>query len=275
MAAAEKNGRWAMTESSWKVVMDRDGLTISGDRFKLTTSGAEPTQLEAVVSELQSVTRATYGQYCGLSRAAEMVGERWGLLIIRDLLVSPKTVAELHNGLPRISEKLLTTRLKEMEYSGVIRRRDPVDGDHVVYELTEYGRALEEALLALGRWGAISLATPRPEDIVTADSLIVAIRASFMPQAARGVHLTFVLNLGDIVLHAKIDDGAVAVGSGALADADAVINPGAQLKALLTGEISAEEALASRQVSVSGDPAMLNRFVELFQLPRLKAPVPA
>ena len=113
-----------MTESNWKVVMDEDGLTITGDQFSLTTNGAEPTQLEAVVAELQGVSRATYGQYCGLSRAAEMLGERWGMLIIRDLITSPKTVAQLHSGLPRISEKALTMRLREMAYSGVIRELD-------------------------------------------------------------------------------------------------------------------------------------------------------
>ncbi|MCT2586830.1 winged helix-turn-helix transcriptional regulator [Actinophytocola gossypii] len=256
--------------------MDEDGLTISGDQFSLTTTGAEPTQLEAVVAELQGVSRATYGQYCGLSRAAEMLGERWGMLIIRDLITRPKTVAQLHSGLPRISEKALTMRLREMVYSGVIRELDEraTDGS-TRYELTEYGRAAEDALLALGRWGAMSLASPRPEDIVTPDSLMVAIKATFKPRQAHGVHLKVELQLGAIVLHVKVDDGELTVGSGPLAGADAVINPGMLLKDLMTRDLDAEQALATGQVTVDGDPAAFLAFVDMFELPRLKAPVHA
>lgn len=263
-----------MTESSWKVLVDGDGVTISGDRFELTTHGSEPTLLEAVVSELQSLTRGTYGQYCGLSRAAEMVGERWGLLIIRDLLESDKTAAELHSGLPRISTKLLSMRLKELEYSGVIRHR-ATQGQEDVYELTEYGRGLQDVLLALGRWGAMSLATPRPEDIVTEDSVLVAIRATFVPEAAAGLDLSLELHVADVVLHARVTDGVLDLGRGPLPGADAVIDPGPMLKGLLTGEVDPEEALASGHVTLTGDPKALHRFVEVFRLPRMPAPVPA
>lgn len=265
-----------MTESRWKVLVDGDGVTISGDRFQLITHGSEPTLLEAVVSELQSVTRGTYGQYCGLSRAAEMVGERWGLLIIRDLLESNKSAADLHSGLPRISTTLLDMRLKELEYSGVIRHRTADEpGAEDVYELTEYGRGLEDVLLALGRWGARTLATPRPEDIVTVDSMLVALRATFRPAAAGDLDLSFELHVADIVLHARIAGGALELGRGPLPGADAVINPGPLLKDLLTGEVGVEEAVASGQVQLTGDPKVLSHFVELFQLPRLPAPVPA
>lgn len=262
-----------MTDSTWKVVMDRDGISISNDRFQLNTTGSEPVQLETVISELQSVTRSTYGQYCGLSRAIEMVGERWGLLILRDLLVNPKTVAQLHTGLPRIPTALLSMRLRELEFSGVVRR---IAGkDEETYELTEYGRALEDILLALGRWGAVTLGTPRPEDIVTPDSIMVALRATFLPAAARDVEAGFELHAGEIVVHAKIDHGKLEVNNGPLPGADAVIKPGRLLKSLMMRDMLVHEALDSDDVEIIGDPGMLATFIEMFQLPKLPSPVPA
>ena len=146
--------------------------------------------LEAVVAELQSAVRGTYGQYCGLSRAAEMVGERWGILIVRDLLVGAKSVAELHAGLPQDVDR---AAVATAQGDGVQRRhpadrvgRTPTDATgQERYELTAYGRALEEAVLAFGRWGAASLADPRQEDIVTDASLMVALKATFLSETRR------------------------------------------------------------------------------------------
>jgi DNA-binding HxlR family transcriptional regulator len=229
--------------------MDRQGVTIASDRYRLVTRGAEPAQLEAIIAELQSVTRGTYGQYCGLSRALEMVGERWGLLIVRDLLVGPRSVADLHGGLPKIPVEVLSTRL------------------------TEYGHALEDVVLALGRWGAATLDEPRPEDIVTADSLTLALRATFQADTARLAHtdFTFELRVGAVVLHVRIDDGVLEVARSPIAGASAggVLDVGGALKGLLTGEISVAEALSSGRAT--GDPGLLATFTELFQLPRTAA----
>lgn len=262
-----------MVETGWKVVMDRDGVTISSDLFQLTTNGSEPAALETVVSELQSVTRGTYGQYCGLSRAAEMIGERWGMLVLRDLLESPKTLAKLHRGLPLLSLKLLTMRLDEMEYSGVIRKQDyDAPESEAVYELTEYGRALEETLLALGRWGAIVLAEPRPEDIVTEDSLMVGLRATFVKEAAADVKASYELRVGEVVIHAIIDHGTLTLGPGSLPGVDVVINPGTVLKAVISREMTIADALASGRLKVNGDLTVLPTFAKVFYLPALPAP---
>ncbi|MGB3442451.1 MAG: helix-turn-helix domain-containing protein [Actinophytocola sp.] len=264
-----------MTESNWKVVVDRDRLTISSDAYTFTTSGTDPMHLEAVVADLQSAVRGTYGQYCGLSRAAEMVGERWGFLIVRDLLAGPKSAEDLYTGLPLMSAKLVTRRLKEMEYSGIVQPidKDTTDSERVRYELTEYGRELEEAVLAFGRWGAASLATPRPEDIVTDSSLMIALKATFLPDVARGVRLSYELRIADEhVLNVRIDDGKLDVGAGPLPDADAKLDLGFLLLALMSGEMTADDVLATGQVRVEGDPTLLGSFVEMFQLPRLHAP---
>jgi DNA-binding HxlR family transcriptional regulator len=260
-----------MTESTWKMVVDGDGVTISGDQFRLTTQSSDPGRLDMVVSELQSLTRGTYGQYCGLTRAIEMIGERWGLLIIRDLLVSSKTAAELHRGLPRIPMMLLQKRLKEMIYSGVVRQVD--DSDR--YELTEYGRALEEAVLALGRWGAMALNVPRPEDVITEDSLVVALRATYLAEHAGTDPVSYEIRVGDMLVHAEIEDGRLTVDRGPLPGADVTINPGPMFKALLAGDVTAAEALASGQVEVTGDPALFERFVATFKLPNIPVPEPA
>jgi DNA-binding HxlR family transcriptional regulator/putative sterol carrier protein len=211
--------------------------------------------------------RRAYGQYCGLARAAEMVGERWALLIVRDLLVGPKRFTDLRRGLPRIPTNILSERLKELEDSGVVRRRVlPRPTGSIVYELTEYGAQLEDAVVQLGRWGARSLGEPRPDEIVTLDSLIMALRTTFRPEAARGRRAKFELRLGEIVLHACVEGGSVTVGEGPPPRADLVIETGPGLKALMAGEISPSAAIEHGQVRLSGDSQLLTRFVEMFRI---------
>jgi DNA-binding HxlR family transcriptional regulator/putative sterol carrier protein len=213
-----------------------------------------------------------YGQYCGIARALELVGERWSLLIVRDLILSPKRFTDLRRGLPRIPSNVLATRLKKLEQVGIVRRRLlPRPSTGVVYELTDYGRGLEDAVLRLGLWGAKSLGEPRPEEIVTADSLLLALRATFRPEAARGLKASYELRLGEIVLHARIDKGALELAEGPLADADLAIDTDLTLRALMSGELSPGEAVKSRRVRLKGDPELLGRFVEVFHIP----PVPS
>src|SRR5258708_34409822 len=106
---------------------------------------------------MESVAVRSYGQFCGLARALELVGERWALLIIRELLVGPRRFTDLRQGLPRIPTNVLSDRLKELEQAGIVRRRVlPRPAASVVYELTEYGNLLEEPPMRLGLWGAQS-----------------------------------------------------------------------------------------------------------------------
>ncbi|MFC4857000.1 winged helix-turn-helix transcriptional regulator [Actinophytocola glycyrrhizae] len=262
-----------MTESNWKVVVDSDRLTISSDAFTFTTNGMDPLQLETVVADLQSAVRGTYGQYCGLAQAAEMVGERWGFLIVRDLLAGPKSAAELHAGLPKLSVKLLSRRLNELEYTGVVRpAADADDQGEERYELTEYGRAAEDAVLSFGRWGAAALAKPRPDDIVTDASLTIALRAMFVAEAARDVHTSYEVHIGGHVLHLHIDDGTLKVGLGPLPGADSVLRLGVALQGLVTGQTTVADVLSSGAVSIEGDPELFTDFVTMFQLPRIPSP---
>lgn len=217
-----------------------------------------------------------YGQYCGLARALEIIGERWALLIVRDLLVGPRRFTDLHQGLPRIPTNVLSARLKELEEAGVVQRRVlPRPSGSVVYELTAHGSALESVVLALGRWGARSLGEPGPNDVATADSLIIAMRSTFDPTAARDVHVRFELRFGDTVIHIRVDDGALDVAEGPLPGADLVIETGPAIRALMAGELTPTDAIADGDVHLSGDPELLDRFVALFHISSPHAATPA
>jgi DNA-binding HxlR family transcriptional regulator len=209
----------------------------------------------------------TYGQFCGLARAVEIVGERWALLIIRDLLVGPRRYTDLHRGLPRIPTNILATRLKELEAAGVVRRRAlPHPESSIVYELTEYGRELDDIVLRLGRWGAQSLGEPRPDEIITTDSMIMALRATFRPEAVQGSTVGYELRLGDIVIHARVDVGTLHAGAGPLPGADLVIETGPAIRALMAGEIDPDDAVGNGSVRIFGDEVLLRRFVATFRI---------
>ena len=213
------------------------------------------------------MARRSYGQYCGFARALEVVGERWSFLIVRDLLVAAKRFTDLHRGLPGIPTNVLATRLKELEEADVVRRRaQPRPERGVVYELTAYGRELDEVVRSLGHWGAKALDDPRVGEVITPDSMISAFRTTFRPSVAAGVRCTYELRFGEIVLHARIDDGELDVAVGPLPDADLTITAGPGIKHLLTGAVSPQEAIASGLVSIDGKIAFLERFARLFRI---------
>ncbi|MGI9147956.1 MAG: winged helix-turn-helix transcriptional regulator [Chloroflexota bacterium] len=217
----------------------------------------------------------TYGQYCGFARALEMVGERWALLIVRDLTVGPRRFTDLRRGLPGVPTNILAARLKELELDGVVRRRLlPRPAGSVVYELTAYGAELEDVVFRLGLWGARSLGQPRPGETVTVDSLIVALRATFRPDAARNLRVKYELRLGEIVLHARIEDGTLNAGAGPLEAPDLVIDTQLALRALMAGEMSPAKAIASGSVHLAGDPSLLERFADVFHIPPAPAASP-
>jgi len=219
-----------------------------------------------------SVPTRAYHQYCGIAHAMELVGERWAMLVVRDLLLGPKRFTELRQGLPRIPSNILSARLKELEEHGIVRRRlMPRPATGVAYELTPYGAELEDVLLGFGRWGAQSLGDPHPDDIVTGDSLVLALRATFQAAAARSLSARYELRVGPVVIHAVITRGQLQAAEGPLPDADLLIDAGPLLKRLMAGEVGPADALASGQVRIQGDPVLLDRFVEVFRI----APVPA
>ncbi len=215
------------------------------------------------------MSRRAYGQYCGFARALELVGERWALLIVRDLLVGPRRFTDLRHGLPRIPTNVLAERLKELEEAGIVQRRVlPRPQSAVVYELTPYGADLEESVMALGRWGARSLGEPLAGEIITLDSITMALRTTFDPAHALGVRTSYEVRLGEVIVHARIDGGALEVGAGPLPGAELVIETGPALKALMAGEVAPGAAIDAGLVRVVGDSRLLIQFVELFRIGR-------
>jgi len=211
----------------------------------------------------------SYGQYCGLAHALELIGERWTLLIVRDLILGPKRFTDLRLGLPRIPTNVLSTRLKELEESGVVQRRAlPRPAASVVYELTGYGSQLEEVVLKLGAWGAQTMGDPRPEDIFTADGAILALRTAVRTEAAAGDRIGYQLRVGDVVVHALLENGTLTAGAGPLTDADVVLTMPefVTFKALLTGQLSPADALLDGAVAIEGSLELFERFIDIFGL---------
>jgi DNA-binding HxlR family transcriptional regulator len=220
------------------------------------------------------MTNQTYGQHCGLARALEIVGEPWAMLVIRDLLAESKTMTQISQGLPAMPAEVLPARLEELERAQVIRRREPLAStDSSVFELTEYGAELDDVATRLCLWGMRTMGGLRRDEIITPDSLILGLRVTFRPEAARGIRVNFVVELGDIVVHACVNDGEVEIGKGHLPDADLIIMAGPPLKLLLTGEMSPREALENGGIRLKapdggpGSPGLLVWFVELFHIP--------
>jgi DNA-binding HxlR family transcriptional regulator len=187
------------------------------------------------------VAARDYGQYGGISQALELVGERWAMLIIRDLLVGPRRYGELAAGLPRIPTNILAARLKEL--AGVLRRapRSRV----IVYELTPYGHELEPVVLALGAWGFKAMGDPRHEQIITPDAMTMDLRTAFRPQVAETLPATaYAARFGPTELLLRVDGSALEVTRGE-GPVDLAFATGAGIHGLISGALTPERAIAT------------------------------
>ena len=206
-----------------------------------------------------------YGQFGGVSRAVELIGERWALLIVRDLLVGPRRYGELAAGLPRIPSNILAARLKELQAAGIIRRapRSRI----IIYELTPYGRELEPVVVALGAWGLKALDEPRDEQVITPDSLALDLRAAFRAGVASGLPATaYAATVGGAELFVRVDGAALEVARGA-GEADLAFATGPGIHRLLAGDLAPARAIATGVVEVRRGPrALLDRFAATFRL---------
>lgn len=216
------------------------------------------------------MSNRSYNQLCGLAYALDIVGERWTILIIRELIPGPRRFKDLVDGLPGISTNLLTARLKHLEQQGVIRRHTlPPPAGSMVYALTAVGRALEKTLLELGKWGSQfvppSLANGK---VLHLGSYALTPKTFFRPELAQGVNETYALHIDGEVQQVQIADGEICVQQGEPQKADAVFATEMPVYlGLLTGQINPDEAIAAGLVRVEGDPTALQRFVRLCGLP--------
>jgi DNA-binding HxlR family transcriptional regulator len=210
----------------------------------------------------------TYCDGCAAAHALDLVGERWALLVIRELLLGPKRFTDLRAGLPNASPNVLSQRLRELERAGVVRRRKlPPPAASRVYELTDWGMDLEPVIVRLGRWGARSPSRPR-EAALGVDSLILSFRTMFDPHAAEGLQASYKLRLGEESFRAEVTEGRFEIVRGSADRPDAAIETDAgTLAALVYEGRPLDEALHSGDLKIEGDESAVERFVGLFPLP--------
>jgi len=224
------------------------------------------------------VASRSYGQYCGVTKAVELIGERWALLIVRDLLVGPRRYTDLKQGLPKIPTNILSTRLKELQEGGVVRRV-PLVNCGLVYELTPYGRELEPIVLALGRWGFQQMGEPEPGDVVTADSLTMALRTAFQPDAAAALPAAdYELHVGDVTLRLQVDGRDLRItqlappappigGRLPEGEPELVFAAGPGIRRVISGELTPADAIDQDVLAVvGGDGSLLERFAATFHI---------
>lgn len=206
-----------------------------------------------------------YGQFGGITRALELVGERWALLIVRDLLVGPRRYGELAAGLPRIPTNILATRLKELQAAGIIRRVPHLR--IIVYELTAYGRELEPIVLSLGAWGFKALDDPREEQVITPDSMTMDLRTAFRANVAAELPATaYSARLDDAALLIRVDGSSLQVSRGD-GPVDLAFAAGPAIHRIISGELAPARAIATGVVEIlrgSGD--LFGRFASTFHL---------
>jgi DNA-binding HxlR family transcriptional regulator len=222
---------------------------------------------------LGMATMRTYDDGCAAAHALDLVGERWALLVVRELLLGPKRFTDLRIGIPKASPNVLAQRLRELEGAGVVRRRKlPPPAASRVYELTEWGLELEPVIVRLGRWGARSPSKPCDAELGV-DSLILSFRTMFDPLAADGLKASYELRLGEDRFRAVVADGRFEVARGGAERPDATIETDAgTLAALVYDGRRLEEALRSGDVEIEGDESAVARFLTLFPLPEPAPP---
>ena len=214
-------------------------------------------------------SKRTYGDACRFAHALDVVGERWALLVVRELLLGPKRFTDLRTGLPHASSNILSDRLRDLERSGVIQRRKlPPPAASSVYELTEWGRELEPVVTQLGAWGARSPFPPETKEIGS-DSIVLALGSLFDPEAAGDMEASYELRLGEETFHVEISDGRLELGRDPAPDPAATIAaPDAPtFAAILTGQLPLDDALASGAAELEGSKQAAKRFLRLFPMP--------
>lgn len=215
-----------------------------------------------------------YDDACGTAHALELVGERWSLLVVRELMFGPRRFSELRRGLPGISANVLAQRLDGLEAAGVLGRRTlPPPASVQVYGLTPWGYEAEPAVQALGRWAARSPGHD-PTLPLSAASAMMSLRTMFAPDRAGGVRMAVGFRFGAEEYRALVDGGRFQVARGEAAGADLLMEGAPEgVAALIYGGVPAAELERAGLLGVEGDAGDLARFARLFPLPPKAEPV--
>jgi DNA-binding HxlR family transcriptional regulator len=213
-------------------------------------------------------TLRTYGERCAAARALDLVGERWALLVVRELLLGPKRFTDLREGMPNAKPSVLSQRLRELEEGGVIQRRKLGPPARTsVYELTDVGRELEAVIIALGQWGRL---LPVPAGTVhTSDALVLALKWRFDGSRATQLDGCYAVHLGDDRFRVDIAQGSIDVRRGDAPAADVVIEAEPRtLEAVVFDGKRVGEAEREGGLTIAGNRALARRFFEHYRVAR-------
>lgn len=218
-------------------------------------------------------SKRTYEDGCATAHALDLIGERWALLVVRELILGPKRFTDLRAGLPGISPNVLTQRLEELEASGLLRRRKlPPPASSWVYELTDRGLELEQVIMVLGRWGAKSPSLLQGYPLST-DALVLSFRTMFSARLAGDFAATLELRIGENRFRATAANGELELVRGSADEPDAIVEGTTEtLVAVVYGGRKFAEAVKSGELRVEGDKGAAKRFLTLFPLSDAEAP---
>jgi DNA-binding HxlR family transcriptional regulator len=218
--------------------------------------------------------KRSYGDGCAAAHALDLIGERWALLIVRELLLGPKRFTDLRGGLAGISANVLSQRLTDLESAGVVTRgRLPPPASAAVYELTPWGRELEPVLLLLVRWGVRSPAFQRGSPL-NPDALVLSFRTLFDPARARGRDTRITLNLDGQPFTGAVRDGCLDIRRQSPTDepAEAVLDTDpTTLLHMAYGHVPLDAMLAQERAACRGDRQAIERFLGCFSVPPVDA----
>ncbi|WP_142849863.1 helix-turn-helix domain-containing protein [Telmatospirillum sp. J64-1] len=229
---------------------------------------------EKITNSGEPVFRRRYEDACAAAHALDLVGERWALLVMRELMTGPKRFSDLRAGLPGISANVLTQRLEGLEAIGVLIRRSlPPPANARVYELTPWGYESEPIFQALGRW-AVRSPLHDPRLPFSTASLILSLRTMFSRERAAGLNARIGFRLGEETFLAKVSPEGLEVAAGPVDEADAVFTGS---PAAIAGAIYGGQAIGALEkdgaLTLTGDRKIAETFITLFPLPEKLPPL--
>jgi DNA-binding HxlR family transcriptional regulator len=207
------------------------------------------------------VSRRRYQQFCPLAKALDVIGERWTLLIVRELLTGPKRYTDLRHGLPGMATDLLAARLRELQQVGVIARRDvPPPTPATVYELTERGHALRPTIMELARWGRPLLREPADDELPDS-ALVLGLEAAFHPDAAAHLDETYDIDVDGERVIIRVHNGMLDITPGPAPEP-----PTLRIITDRRGFMDLARGRAGERVRIEGDADGLKRLLQIFSL---------
>lgn len=224
----------------------------------------------ALWCNLAGMANSSYRQYCPIAHALDVIGDRWSLLIARELFLGPKRFTDLREGMPRIGTNSLTDRLKVLEQAGVISRRTlPPPAASTVYELTDRGRELEDVIVALARWGGPSLGSRAAEQTISADSVMLALRAIFSTAAERGLRGHYSVHVEEASFEETLgvrcgENGMEVSRQLEVSEGVTILTDVETIYAIASGNETLRRAVECGRIQLNGEPNRQSRLLQAF-----------